>query len=177
MSRVWAVVLGLATATPAAAQMTSGAQPEAVAAMERLEMMVGEWEGTGTARVGPGQEQLSRVRETAAYRAGGELLVIEGRGTQEAGGEIRVIHDAFGAISYEAATEAYRMRSYRAGQGWVDAELVIDGERVEWGLESPAGPIRFRADFSEPGRWIETGEIQREGRWVQFLQMELVRVR
>jgi hypothetical protein len=48
---------------------------------------------------------------------------------------------------------------------------------VQWKLESPAGPIRFTADFSEPARWIETGEIRRDGRWVEFLRMELDRVR
>lgn len=69
------------------------------------------------------------------------------------------------------------MRSYRAGQGWVDAVVVVDGQRVQWELESPAGPIRFTADFSEPARWIETGEIQRDGPWVEFLRMELDRVR
>jgi hypothetical protein len=124
------------------------------------------------------EAQPSRVWEAAGYRAGGELLVVEGRGTQEANGETRVVHDAFGAISYDAATASYRMRSYRAGQGWVDAVVVVDGQRVQWELESPAGPIRFTADFSEPARWIETGEIQRDGRpWVEFLRMELDRVR
>lgn len=176
MNRVWPIILCLATTTPAAAQMASEAQPEAVSAMERFGMMVGEWEGTSTARFGQGPAQTSRVREVAGFRAGGELLVVEGRGTQEVDGETRVIHDAFGAISYDAASESYRMRSYRAGQGWVDADVVIDGERVEWVLESPAAPIRFRANFSEPDRWIETGEIRRDDQWIEFLRIELDRV-
>jgi hypothetical protein len=175
MNRVWAVAFTLATATPAAAQMTSEARPEAVEAMRRLEMMVGEWTGTSTTRLGPDREQTSQVRETAGFRLDGEMLVVEGLGTMDVDGETRVIHHAFGAVTYDAAAGSYRMRSYRAGQGWVDAELVVDGARVQWTLESPAGPIRFIADYSQPGRWIETGEIQRGGQWVQFLKMELDR--
>jgi hypothetical protein len=45
------------------------------------------------------------------------------------------------------------------------------------GAREPGRPIRFPADFSEPDRWIETGEIRRDGRWVEFLRMELDRVR
>ena len=176
MRRVWAVALALTTATPAVAQMTSEAQPEVVEAMSRLEMMVGEWTGTSTTRLGPDREQTSRVVEMAEFRLGGEMLVVEGRGTMDIGGEDRVIHHAFGAVTYDAAADGYRMRSYRAGQGWVDAELVVDGPTVRWTLESPAGTIRFTADFSEPDRWIETGELERGGQWVQFLRMELDRV-
>lgn len=176
MKRVWALALALTTATPAAAQMTSAAQPEVVEAMSRLEMMAGEWSGTSTTRIGPDREQTSQVREVAEYRLGGEMLVVEGRGTMNVDGESRVIHHAFGAVTYDAATDSYRMRSYRAGQGWVDAELDVDGMIVQWTLESPAGPIRFTADFTETDRWIETGELERGGQWVQFLRMELDRV-
>lgn len=175
MNRVWAVALALTTATPAAAQMTSEAQPEATEAMSRLEMMVGKWNGTSTTRIAADRERTSQVRETAEFRLGGEMLVVEGRGTMDVEGETRVIHHAFGAVTYDDAADAYRMRSYRAGQGWVDAELVVDGRTVQWTLESPAGPIRFTADFSEPDRWIETGEIERGGRWVEFLRMDLER--
>lgn len=177
MNGTWLVALGLATATPAAAQMASQAQAETVAAIERLDMMVGEWEGTSTARLGPGREEMSEVEEKAGYRAGGELLVVEGRGIQETDGEPRVVHDAFGVISWNAETGTYRMRAYRAGQGWVDSDVVLDGKTLKWGMETPGGAIRFRADFSVPNHWTETGEIQRQGQWVEFLRMELDRVR
>ncbi len=176
MRRVWAVALALTTASPAAAQMTSEAQPDVVAAMSTLEMMVGEWSGTSTTRLGPDREQISQVREMVELRLGGEMLVVEGLGTMDVEGESRVIHHAFGAVTYDDATDRYRMRSYRAGQGWVDAELDVEGSTVQWTLESPAGPIRFTADFTEPDRWIETGELERGGQWVQFLRMELDRV-
>lgn len=181
MKKLCLLVLVAATATVTApsalAQMAAHARPETLEAMQGLEMMVGEWTGTSTTQMGPGAEQTVNVTERASFRAGGEVLLVEGRGTREADGETQIVHDAFGAIAYDAATDTYRMRSYRAGQGWVDADLEVEGSQVRWQFESPGGTIRFTADYSTPGRWVEVGEIQRGGQWYSFLRTELERVK
>lgn len=180
MKKVCLLVLAAATATVAAptagAQMAAHAGAETVEAMKRLDMMVGAWEGTSTTRTGPGGEQTVDVTERAFYSAGGEVLVVQGHGSRDVDGREQVVHDAFGAITWDAATDSYRMRSYRAGQGWLDADVEVEVRQLRWGFESPGGTIRFTADYSTPGRWVEVGEIQRGGEWRQFMQMELERV-
>lgn len=180
MKKVCLLALAAATATATApsavAQISSHAGAETLEAMSRLEMMVGEWTGTSTTQMGPRGEQTVNVTERASRHAGGEVLVVEGRGWREVDGDEQVVHDAFGAITWDAATDTYRIRSYRAGQGWVDADIQIDGKQVGWQFESPGGTLRFTADYSTPDRWIEVGEIERGGEWRQFLRMELDRV-
>ncbi|MDH3298851.1 MAG: hypothetical protein OEM96_11305 [Gemmatimonadota bacterium] len=179
MKRAWLFILALATATPAAGQVAPASRAEGTGAMYPLGVLVGEWVGTSTTRTGPDTETSTYMREKAGFKAGGNVLVLEGMGTHSENGHTRVVHDAYAAVTWNAEAEKYEMRAYRAGQGWVDTELSVadDGNTMQWGLESPAGSVRFTLDFSEADRWVEIGEIQRGGQWYPFLRMELDRVR
>ena len=170
-----AAIITMGAAVPLQGQGTSEADAESIAAIERLSFILGEWEGHSTAMTGPETRTTSEVTERASLLAGGTVLLLEGRGTVTENGETRVVHDAIGIITWDPAGGRYRMRAYRVGQGWTDSELRVPEHTLEWGMDSPGGRVRFMLDFSQPDRWMETGEIRRGDRWVQFLEMDLRR--
>jgi len=156
-----------------AAQGASAPDDASIAAIGRLAFMVGEWRGTGTTTMGPGNVSSSDVTERATLVAGGTALLLEGLGTMTEGGRTRVVHEALGIVTWNPAAGAYEMRAFRAGQGWTDSELALEDGRLSWGMETPGGRVRFTLDFGEEGRWHEVGEIERGGSWYRFLEMDL----
>ena len=167
-------VVGLGPAT-LAAQEVGTEHDAALAAMQELSFLVGDWEGTGTTMTGASTSETSHVTERATWRAGGAALMLEGRGTVEADGRTQVVHEAIGLITWNAGRGVYEMRAFRLGQGWTDTDLTVDGGTLIWGMDTPGGPVRFTVDFSEEDRWREIGEILRGDRWIRFLEMELRR--
>lgn len=156
---------------PLAAQ--EGAHP-----MARLGHMVGRWEGDWTRTVGPGQTQTGRIVETVQAKQDGRVLVVEGLGREGEGGPTdRVIHDALGFITWDAAAGRYAMRAFRDGVP-VDAVVEVTGDAVVWGFDDPrAGRIRFTARITAD-RWHELGELSRDGgaTWMPFMETTLRRV-
>lgn len=165
-----------AAASPLLAQGASAPDQESIDAIAQLSFLLGEWSGTSTMMMGPGNEETADVTETASLRAGGTALLLEGRGSVEENGHTRIVHEAIGIVTFDPASQTYQMRAFRAGQGWTDAELVVDGTTIKWGLETPSGPVEFTLDFSRAGRWYETGTIQMGDRRFQFIEMELERI-
>jgi hypothetical protein len=164
-------VLLLLVTHPLAAQ--EGAHP-----MARLGHMVGRWEGEWTRTVGPGQRQTGRIVETVQAKQAGRVLVVEGLGREgEGGANDRVIHDALGFITWDAAAGRYAMRAFRDGVP-VDAVLEVHGDAVVWGFDDArAGRIRFTANITAD-RWHEVGELSRDGgaTWMPFMETTLRRV-
>ncbi len=168
-----AMIAGLGARTVVA--QASEPDPAELEAIHALGFLLGEWTGTSTTRMGPSNEATSDVSEKATLLAGGAALLLEGRGTMTEGGETRIVHDALGVVTWDVRSESYQIRAFRAGQGWTDSELEVEGRILRWGLESPGRTVRFTLDFSEAGRWHETGEIERGGQWYEFLVMDLRR--
>lgn len=173
------VLLSLLTAccASAIAQPTTQNLQPAQDAMQKLSFMVGTWEGEGWMMLGPGNRQTSHVTETAELKLEGTLLVLEGLGKSQDSEEERIVHHALGIISYDAATERYLMRAYRAGGQFIDADLTVGDQSLIWGFTDPkAGEIRYTFSLTESGQWHEVGEISRDGEnWFQFFEMTLDR--
>jgi hypothetical protein len=161
-------------AAPAGAQRPSfGAAVDS--AMAPLAWLIGEWEGTGTTQSRTGS-QPAAVREKVEGRLGGRVLVIEGIGREpSAGGDGRVVHHAFGVLSYDAERKQYVFRAFSEG-GMVDAETRLAGGVFTWEMAIPEGRIRYHIQ-RDGEEWLETGEYSLDGTtWRKFFEMRLRRV-
>jgi len=116
-------------------------------------------------RVGPaaGSDRSGPYKVTQTERIGpmlgGDVMVIEGRGYRD---DNTTGFNAFAAISWNAQTEKYEIRSYAQGYaGTFDLTPTADG--YVWSV--PAGPnamIRFTATVKN-NTWREVGEYVAEG--------------
>jgi hypothetical protein len=150
--------------------------------LDRLEWLVGEWEGTGWMEYTPGQRAEFRGTERVERRMGGRLVVVEGRFTAWMGpeaGEVPV-HEAVGIFEFDPRAGQFRFRTYTGfgpEAGGLHAAEVSDG-RVVWGYEDPRhGTVRYTITRTDGDEWVEVGDASRDGggTWHRFFEMRLRR--
>ena len=171
----WTVsLLAAALALPAAAPAQPPApDPQLAEKMRALDFLAGEWEGEAWIQMGPEREVVSQ-HETVEWAAGGEVLVVKGKGRQ---GDA-VVHDALALFAWDPRAGRYVIWAYRGGAGPTPSPTVEVGERrVVWGFDTPAGSSRFTITLDDAGRWVETGEWSTDGgtTWRPFFGMTLTR--
>lgn len=154
--------------------------PPAVAAMQRLDWLSGEWRGSGWIEMGPRGRVTFGQRETVRPAAGGTVVVIDGLGTTPApgGGPDRVVLSALGVIAFDAAAQGYRFRAYRGDGNVVDVEATVGDGKFVWGYHDVrAGDVRYTITRSDAGEWVEEGDASRDAgaTWRQFFEMRLQR--
>ena len=148
--------------------------------LEPFAFLVGQWEGDGWSRMGPGPKETVHVVESVGWKLGGSILLIEGKGTtvDPETGEEQVAHEALAIIGHDA-TQGYHMRAYRSGSGYVDPNVSAEDGTIVWGFDVPggAGRIRYTITLNDKGQWFEMGEFSRdEGEtWLEFFEMTLDR--
>jgi hypothetical protein len=158
--RVWKLMLAALTLTAGAARaQEAGAGGRE--AMRRLAFLEGEWEGEAWIESGPGERRRLRQTETVRYSNSGHVLVIQGTGWEsEAGGAERMAFNAVAVVSH-AADAGYRMRSYTMEGRTGDFELTVSDSGFVWGMEFPAGRVRYTMRLTPEGEWREVGEFFR----------------
>lgn len=185
-STVAGAMAALLLAAPLAAQRPTAAAaantprqttaaPAAITALHQLDFLIGEWEGTGWIRLGPGEPHRFQQHETVRQAAGGAVVVIDGLGRSTAiGEENRIVHTAFAVISYDSTTQHFRWRAYRGDGAELDVVPSIGVDRLVWGFPSNGSQVRFTIERTPTGQWHETGELVRDGApAVQFFEMTL----
>lgn len=145
-------------------------------AMAPLAWLVGEWEGTGTTQTRTGNEAAS-VHEKVEARLGGRVLIMEGIGrAPTADGTGRVVHHAFGVLSYDPETREYIFRAFRDGGAINPVSRLADGV-FTWEFDIPGGGRTRYVIRDDNGEWLETGEYSLDGStWRKFFEMRLHRV-
>ena len=143
-------------------------------AMARLGALVGRWQGSGWMRRGPGEPHYTSSLETVEARLGGRVLLVEG--VHHARDDpSRVVHHAFGVISYDPASGHYRLRTHLADGRGGDHEMRLEGDDILWFLDTPRGKIRYTIRIRD-GEWHEIGEHSADGEsWQEFFGMDLKR--
>lgn len=166
--------VALNLAAPLEAQRP-GAGATVDSAMAQLAWLVGEWEGEGTSMM-QGGSNTATVRERVEARLNGRAFVIEGIGREPAAdGKGRVVHHAFGLLTYDPERKQYAFMALNDG-GVVNAESSLVNGVFTWGFSVPGGRIRFHIRQVN-GEWHETGEFSADGStWRQMLDMRLRRV-
>jgi len=145
------------------------AQREAMAALQRMD---GVWRGTAWTLLPSGEKHNVVQTERIGPFLDGTVKVIEGRGYEADG---RLSFNAFGVVSFNAATRTYNFRSHALGQSG-DFAFAATGDGYSW--EIPAGPatIRYTAVIKD-GTLREVGDRIVPGREPQrFFEMTLQRV-
>lgn len=142
-----------------------------------LDIMVGDWEGTGYLMTPQGKE-ASQVTEKIRYKLDGTVIMAEGKGviTLEDGTK-QTVHDALGIVSYNSFTQQYQMNSF-IGKGMsTQAKLEVkDANNMVWWIEAGPSTIRYSLTIKD-GVWKEIGERSMDGKtWQQFFEMELKKV-
>ena len=184
---VRSLALGLALLAPLAAPRPAAAQEAATTtsesaqreAMKPILWLVGDWEGEGWIRRGPGPSSTFTIHERAETALGDRLIVVEGVGRAADGEDAgQVVHHAFGVLSWDGERGDYRFSTYRADDVGVDARAVVEDGVVTWGFETPNGQVRYRLRQMEDGAWRENGEFSpdKSTTWMPFFEMTLHRV-
>lgn len=168
---------GFLTPLPAAAQ-EPGPEPvqEIREAMSALPDLVGEWQGEGWIRRGPGEPHAILSRETVEPRLDGQIWLIEGRHHSKEDPSRQVFH-AFAVLSYDPEAGVYRFRSHTDDGRGGDFEGRVEKGAFLWSHEVPGGRIRYTLQV-EDDRWHEVGTFSADGEtWTPFFEMTLTRTR
>ena len=171
-----AVAASALAATPPPAASPPGPSPKEQ--MAALQFLVGEWEGEAWSQMGKGPREISQVRELVEWKIDGELLLLQGRGTQRdaATGAERVVHEAMAVVAWDPGAQKHVMWTYRAGAAPTIPQVTVGDDTVVWGFDTPRGKVRFTMRLDEQGRWVESGEYSADGaKWTEFLGMTLSR--
>ena len=149
-----------------------------LAAMRRLDYMVGTWRGEGWIEM-QGARHAFHGQETVQRKLRGVALLVEGdfRARFAGAAEEVPVHTTLGVISFDPRAQAYRFDSWLAtgGSGRHELQLTTDG--WQWEIEHPQGVVRYRASFTPAGEWREIGERSTDRRsWSRFFEMTLTKV-
>jgi len=143
-------------------------------AMDKLSFLTGDWTGEGWIQMGREKHHFSQ-RETVDQKVNNTVIVIDGQGIDSETKQI--IHQAFAIISFDKAQKKYLMRAFKADGNYLDAEAKVDEKgSFIWGFTHPqAGQMRYTILLKD-GKWMETGEMNRDGdNWFQFFEMILTK--
>ena len=142
------------------------------ARINKLNSLVGEWEGTGWYQHGPNQRYDIKQTENVELRLNGTLLLVEGKG---------YVNDslAFNAIalfSYNPQKDNYKIESHLFdGKATVASGSFREDGSFQWGFSFPSGQIKYVITFDEDS-WHETGEFSRDGeQWYKTFEMNLTK--
>jgi len=127
-------------------------------AMKKLGFLVGEWSGEASVLRGPGTFIELAQTESAQFKLGGLLLVIEGVGRSKS--DDKVALQALGLVSFDDETGTYRMRAFNDGR-WLETEITLtDGERsISWGFALGEFKTTSVLRIDESGEWTERGDL------------------
>ena len=151
--------------------------------MSKLKGWVGNWKGEGSMQMGPGEPKKSTVDEKIEMKLDGTILVVEGLGKSidPATQQEMVVHNAFGVLSYDAASKSYKFKTYlkdgRSTDAWFNA---VEENKYEWGFDAPGGSGKIKYSIIlDPIKktWNEIGEYSPNGStWMKFFEMTLVKI-
>ena len=120
--------------------------------MAKLEMVVGDWKGTGW-QMGRGGEKVPfGSHETIMKKAGGTLFAIQGKHWL-VDDPSRVIYDAFGTITYDVERKTYVLTNHFS----TGATVVYDATAVSNGFRWKASPTIEMELLIVDGEWVEKG--------------------
>ena len=128
------------------------------AAMQRLSFLTGIWSGEAHVQRGAGEPVTLKQTENVEYKLDGLVLVIEGTGRAQIDQQPSL--QALGIISYDDATDSYRIRAWNDGRYLEsDVQLLEDGKSLRWGFG--VGEIRSSSllQIDKHGQWTEQAEL------------------
>jgi len=140
--------------------------------MKKLAPLAGQWKGTATYRMGPGEPQIVQQYENIEFRLHGAVLQIEGIGKVAE----RTVHHALAMVNFDANQKKFCFRSYLSDGKMADAHFEVTGENTyTWSFDYPGRKMRYFITI-DGNRWRETGEYSADGtQWTRFIEMDLTK--
>ncbi|MCE7864427.1 MAG: DUF1579 domain-containing protein [Bacteroidetes bacterium CHB5] len=141
--------------------------------MKKLEPLAGQWKGSATYRMGPGEPQVVQQHEQIEFKLDGTVLLIEGLG--KAGD--RTVHHALGIVIFNTQEKKFNFRSYLHDGRTTDAWFEVSAPgKYMWGFSTPQGKLRYTITITE-NTWKETGEFSVDGNtWMNVIEMNLTKI-
>jgi hypothetical protein len=141
---------------------------------------VGKWQGEGT-MITPNGERKSTVDEKIEAKLDNTVIVVEGIGKSldPATKNEVVVHNAFGILSFDNASNQYKFKTYikdgRSADAWFN---LLAENTYQWGFETPGGKVRYSITLDGGKKtWNEIGEFSQDGNtWRKFFEMNLTKV-
>ena len=171
--KAFVVALAVMVSVLGFAQAPDGGSKEQIEAIKKLDFLVGSWKGTASA-ISSGRKFEMAGYESVSLKAGGCALLIEAQYKTNAGGTERTVHDVLAILYYDVAKKEYKMMSQLANGLRGDFVVELKGKGFVWSQKHPIfGNVRYTMHMSDTGEWIEIGEREEDGKWVQILEMKL----
>jgi hypothetical protein len=127
-------------------------------ALQRLDFLIGSWQGTAQLLRGPGVVVDLDQTERAEYRLDGLVLLIEGVGRDRVTGT--PLLQAFGLVTYDDERSTYRMRAFNDGRFLeTDVALIESGLGMSWGFALDDISTHSVLRISDDGAWTERAEL------------------
>jgi len=160
LASLFAVAAVLAAPAHAQTAPQPAGTPEHRAAIDRLDVMDGEWAGPAWSSL-PGGGRIDMTQtERVGDLLGGSIKVVEGRAY---GADGATSFNAFAVISYDPRTRGYTFTTFVGGEKNEFALSVLDDGGFVWQRQAgPNGVVRFTARIKD-GTWHEVGEYIAEG--------------
>jgi hypothetical protein len=158
------------------AQAPQQPTPEHVAAMKKLQFMVGEWQGESWTDMGSGK-RYSVGTEVIQAKLDGLVITMDGsfKSKDNPG---QNVHNAYGVLSFNPRSDMYRFFAFTANGQMADAKVSMRDKGFDWSFDAGPGiQIRYQMRLDDKGEWVEKGEMIREGTPRQFFEMRLRKVK
>lgn len=137
--------------------------------MKALELMLGEWEGSGwmlnrTSR----QKETFTQKEVISYQLDSTAILIQGKGYAND----QIIHDALAIITADTAN-TFSMSSYLGdGKSGVYQLKQKEDGNWEWKIPTAKGTVIYTISITET-TWNEVGVFDMNGNVFPFFEMNL----
>jgi hypothetical protein len=155
---------------------SAGPSTEELAAMAKLDFLVGSWSGTGFSMTGPGQSVNYTGSETVQKKLQGKALLVEGKFTNP---ETKaVVHETLAVITYDVPNKNYRFQAHLFNQPSSEFELHVVEKGFWWEIVREGAPkIKFTMTITDKGEWLESGEVTIAGndKPLKFMEMKLTK--
>ena len=141
--------------------------------MEKMEPMVGIWQGDGWFMDQSGARLEFTQEEEITRELGNSALLIKGKGTSNG----RIVHNAMAIVMYDSATSTFNFHSFLADGRKLDTQIEELGNgKYEWGFETPRGQIKYSIEINDD-KWYEKGEFSPDGsNWFPFIEFNLTKL-
>ncbi len=144
------------------------------AEMKKLEMLAGQWKGSGWIQQGQTRETFTGT-ETVQKKLDGHTLLVEGSFKNPEG---KPAHQTLAILSCNDKMTGYNFATYLANGITGIQDFKVVGDHFEWGFEIPnTGTVRYTIK-ADSDVWFEIGEFSRDGKsWFKNFEMKLDRVK
>ncbi|MBT8295200.1 MAG: hypothetical protein KJO51_02175 [Gramella sp.] len=136
--------------------------------IQKLEFLVGKWEGEGWRILQDGTKHTFSQSENVQFKLDSTALLIEGKGMANN----KVIHNAMAIITSNKEPGKYEFQSFLQNGMKGSFKAEIKHETFYW---YPNENVRYIIYINDKGEWYEKGEYNRQDNWVQFFEMTLTK--